>query len=227
MKGKSDKPRSGARFGDLLQSFTEKQLVWIGAVAMAYNEAEAQLHRCFGACIFPPIPFYELSSRMNGTEGICDVISMTAKRLNLPPNTLEAIQLAISSDGFLKLKSYRNAVIHSQLIDMNSAVAVLPGLRGKGQQEVLLTEEALRGLYARLAQLKGELLEVSFILDDAKLIWLKSFLTDQDKLRLEQNIHEATVRCLQHQSQRRSLPPLPNLPEPTQFHVLTPPKGSD
>ncbi|MGO9547186.1 MAG: hypothetical protein ACLPPF_20630 [Rhodomicrobium sp.] len=228
MKTKLNGPRSGLRKADILQAFSEKQLMWIGAVAMAYNDAEQEVHHAFGESLWFPANPKEISGRINGIDGLCGLIKAAAQSLNLPEDTMKAIDYAVSGEGFTQLKTYRDAVIHAHLFDEGTAVGVAPGGRGKAPNLVLLSEEALKGLYARLVYIACELRGIARAFAAAKEFRFGSQKADELRIKqLEQAIQDATALILRNQNPRRSLLPLPTLPEPTQHHFAVVHKKED
>lgn len=207
--------KSSAKFGDILQATTLEQRAWIGAVVLAYNEAEGALHKLAGSCLgYIGIgPTYTITARINGTEGLIAIIKQAVDGLKLSADLFNA---TLAEEGFGKLKPMRDAVIHAELFDTSTDIALAPGKRGE-RQEVLLSPDALEGLYKRLVFLAGELRHLELIINCAKalkLLPLFDALDDQRRLHNEQDIQDATTRCLSRQQQRRSLPPFPKFPEP-------------
>lgn len=221
MKSKHRKRSTGARFAGILQSFTSEQLKWIGAVAMAFNEAEAVMHRVFGACINFPENTEHISSRI-GIGNLPTLVMLVAPRFGLDDAVVKIIERTLVGEGFTQMKSWRDGVIHARLMDMSSGWANAPD---KGDySSVLLAEAALEGLYHRLAIVKDELDEIETILSAGRLLAVGRVKDDQHKVRLEESIRSATAQCLQHQKRRQSLPPLPKFPEEPDILQLTPHK---
>src|SRR3954462_6110254 len=110
------KPQSktGARFGDILEATSQDQRAWIGAVALAYNDAEDVLHRLAGACINFPGNSYSVTSRINGSDGIISVIYDALASIALPTGSVDIFKTTLSEEGFPFLKGLRDAVIHSR-----------------------------------------------------------------------------------------------------------------
>ncbi len=145
MKRKSE-AKVGARFGDILQATSIDQRAWIGAVALAYNDAEFALHRLTGACLITAMSTYSITSRINGTEGLIAIIRESVKGMALSPVVVNMFEVSIAEQGFPYLKGLRDSVEHSLLFDSGSGVAKAPGKRGKAPQDVLLSPEALAAL---------------------------------------------------------------------------------
>lgn len=221
MKSGKHKGIKGVRFGDILQSFTTNQLAWIGAVVMVFNEAEAKLHLVFGACIRYHGDPFQISSRFRGTEGLISVIKDALPRLGLTDEIIQTIDLTLTGEGFTQVRSYRGGVIHANLVDMSSGLSRAPGKDGK-RDAVLLSEEALEGLHERIAIITKELEQIHTIVSCSSRLIFGSVANDQHKARLEESVQAASARCVQHQNQRQSLPPLPVFPEAPDIYELEP-----
>ena len=222
MKRKSS-AGSGARLGDILEATTIEQRAWIGAVALAYNDAESVLHRVVGACFNCGGSFCAVTSRINGTDGLIEIILEAATSMGLPEATIKLFKGTLLENGFGYLKGLRDAVIHAQLFDSGSGLAVSQVKRGKSQNEVLLTPEALEGLYRRLVLVDRELLAIEMIVRcETAIRLLRAFgaLDDQRRQYNEQDIQDAVGRCQSHQRQRLTLPPFPEFPEPPEVDQL-------
>jgi hypothetical protein len=213
---------AGIRSNDILQNFSKDQLMWIGAVAMAYNDAEAALHRVCGAFIDFPGPSYSITGRINnGTDGLKAIISEAIKALPLPSGADHLFAVTVN-EGFSDLQSLRNAVIHGQLFDAHTGIAVKPGVKGK-TRDVLLSPEALRALYERLVILRHEIQHLEDVVVAARRLRKQPEPHDQHRLRLEQLIEDAMAQCLDHQRRRLSLAPFPAFPERPAIFELVPP----
>lgn len=122
-----------------------------------------------------------------------------------------------AQQGFVYLKTLRDAVIHARLFSSGLGIGEAPGKKGKRPEEVLLTPEALEGLYQRLAILSSELANLEKIIHCQKMIaysHLFGALDAQQKTENEQIIQAAADQCRSNQSRRLSLPPFPDFPDP-------------
>jgi hypothetical protein len=221
MKRKSE-TKSAARLGDILQATSIEQRAWLGAVALAYNDAEAGLHRVAGACFDYPGPNYSVTSRINGTDGLVAIIGGAVTAMGLPDPTKKLFSKTLAEEGFAFLKGLRDGAVHAELFDSGTGLGSAPGKRGKSRQDVLLTPPALEGLYRRLASVTRELGELETIIqcEKADRIWHKFAAHDQRREQNGQDIRDAIARCQSHQNQRRSLPPFPKFPNPPDVHQL-------
>lgn len=217
--------RTGARLGDILQATTIEQRAWIGAVALAYNDAEGLLHRLAGACFGMFGRPYSFTSRINGTDGLIAIIEETVASMGMADDILKLFRASLVEHGFAYLKGLRDAVIHARLFDSGIGIGEAPGKRGKRPEEVLLTPGALEGLYKRLAILCSEFGNLETILLCQKTIaysHLFGALDDQRKADNERDIQAATALCQSHQNRRLSLRPFPEFPAQPKIHQLLP-----
>lgn len=213
---------SGARFGDILEATSIEQRAWIGAVVLAYNDAESALHRLAGACLQYAGPYYSVTSRINGTDGLIAIIQEAVASIGMPQPTAELFNITIANEGFAFLKTLRDSVIHAELFDSGTGIGVSPGKRGK-RQDVVLTPEALEGLYHRLKILRSELSNLETVINcQSAILLLRAFDAhgDQRLADNEQDIQDAISLCKSHQSRRQSLLPFPKFPDPPKVHKL-------
>lgn len=212
MKTKVAVDRPGMRRIGVLESFTTNQLAWIGAIAMMYNDTETELNELFGVIVDFPGQAHELSSRINGTDGLCELIKLGVAALGFDDDFKKEVELTIGSDGFSQLKSWRDAVMHAKLFDMSTAVGIASARRGK-LNYVLLTEDALEGLYHRLFSVADEINEIREVVSNYKILKSDCSSDDQHREQLERAIRDGRARVRSHRSHRRSLPPMPTLPD--------------
>lgn len=216
------------RTADVKQNLTQEQLAAIGGVAIAWNEMELFIHFMLGYGLWMPWPLVlEVTTRINGIEGQIEIIRKLSE-LHEKMGTDKAVSEAVlkSLSGIKECKTYRDAVIHARVLDAPSGIGELIRKRGK-QEEVLLTVEALNGLYERMVLLRNEL--VSFVLIFQAIHRNRQVSQDggqPNKQSLAQAIQAYLSQVLQHQTQRLSLPPLPSFPAlpvmPEETEVLPP-----
>jgi hypothetical protein len=206
---------SGIRTGDLEQDLTPEQFGLIGRIAMAYNETELLVQIIYGIC-------YGVSSAISDefisrTNGLDSTVWLSRKAISefksLTPNTDEFEQ---SLTYFLELKKYRDAVIHSRMFHVPTGIG--KGSLQKGSRsEVLLTVEALKGLYDRFVHLRHELIQLMII-----LIYLYqvhavkkygALPPDQQKIFTEPTLRGALAQYQEHRAHRLALKPLPTFPD--------------
>jgi hypothetical protein len=188
-------------------NFTKDQLASIGAVAMAYNEAEQSLHYLTSRCFRSPFRPEHITSRINGSEGLVAIVREAALALRLPDDTNEVVIRAL--EAFMELKNYRDAVIHAKMANSLFGIGETQVKRGSRPDDVLLTVAALDNLYNRLSILDFELFLLEHIMMDAMVLNDISSPDDPKKQLLEQSIRAGTVQCQDHQRSRLALPPFP------------------
>jgi hypothetical protein len=144
---------------DVYKDLTQAQLAGIGAVALAWNDAEAMYDLLL--CVTLGLhhnSWRDVATRINGIDGKHAIIrrSITDRfGVSLVSNFIGAmIENTIGAVG--ELKGYRDAIIHSRVIDVRSSIGEAAGRQNK-IQEVLLTETALSGVYERMIILRREL----------------------------------------------------------------------
>jgi hypothetical protein len=115
--------------------------------------------------------------------------------------------------GFSEYKKYRDAMIHARVLDAPTAIALTSGGRGK-IEEVLLSVDALNGLYERLVLVRLELIEACNVV--IRLYTQQRFqplvrvivgalgaavykIADLPKSQIEQETQDAMARYREHQ----------------------------
>lgn len=233
------RPRVGPianRFGNIRKDYSSSQLAALGAVALAYNEAEVtiDLLMVYALDLFAGVA-PEITSRINGVDGKIEIAKVGMVALGASNEIMEALNETLGEAGFSKLKQYRDGVIHAHSIDVPSGIASTSIKRGKFY-EVLLNEKALNGLYNRLLLMRAELIElcnIAISLSITRKIGMLTFQTknvypqitavfDHTTAKNEQDTQAAMSRYRAHRNRRQSLPPLPEFPseqEWQEFHV--------
>lgn len=211
---------TGVSSSDVLINMSETQLALIGAVAMAYNLAESHLHEMVGSCLRYPGPSWDVVSRINGAEGMVQIIVSAVEHLNVPLETREAFEATLNDQGFLKLKGLRDVVVHARIFDAGTAVGHTPKRRGK-KEDILLTAEALGGLYLKLQHLGMEMFYLKCTIDCANRL-RQGPLKDEQRLRLEGSVREWTERAISLQTLRLSIPVSAKFPDPPHVHEFPP-----
>ena len=216
--------REVRRTGDVEKDFTKEQLAGIGRVTLAYNELELWIHLLFSATLGLDLDIgHHVSARVNGIDGIVEVIKTRLKHLNCPETLWHGICQVLGEQEFLLLKKYRDAIIHSRMQDAPAGIGVTPGRRGK-REEVLLTESALDGVYRRLVMMRREFPEISKIVitlrvfrDRSPSLFEMQFLSEDYKEQswqlLLEEVQTSWAQVQKHRKQRLALPPLPEFPE--------------
>lgn len=192
-----------------------EQLSGIGAVAIAWNIVEDIIQDMFNATTgLPHALWLEVSSRINGFDGIVEVIRIAARtRLRMTPDALEILSNSLGDAK--EYKSYRDAIIHAQVYNATLGVGITYQRRGRVIQ-VLLSEQALDGLYDRLVLMRDELMRMLQLAFSIGLYLRQLPITEEPdvpQLLSGQGAQSLIARSREHQNARRSLPPLPKFPE--------------
>jgi hypothetical protein len=201
-------------------NLSTQQLSYIGAIALLYNDVEALLDDMCATALGTRVPRDEVVSRINGVEGRLALLKQGARYCGFSDSEMSFLENVLGDSGFKLLKKWRDAVIHAQVLDAPKSVGKVNERQGR-VSEVLLSLEALKGLFARLDFMRIELRALKDAL--SKKITLMHertrewdyVLCDQDKARLESKIQHDWFQAQSHQIQRLSLPPIPEFPEDT------------
>jgi hypothetical protein len=215
LQRKSKGSRVARTTGDIKQDLTASQLAGIGAVAMAWNSVESFVDAVLLAALGLQARIgWDVIARVNAFDAKVALIKSVGKaRLGISEELCEDLWKALDDalGGAKELKGHRDAVIHSQLIDPGEAVGQV--IRRDREYDVLLSQEALDGLYDRLIRVRNELRTVCLIfliLDEA----VKGDAQADLKTLLRRPAVQAHVSQVQeHRKARLSLPPLPRFPE--------------
>jgi hypothetical protein len=201
--------------GDIKQDLKSAQLAGIGAVAMAWNSVESFVDEMLRACLGMQARIGErVLARINAFDAKIELIKAAATiRLGLSKEQCEDLlkSLDTAPANAKELKEYRDAVIHSQLIDVRSALGLL--IKRDAQYDVLLSQEALDGLYSRLISVKDELRAVCLILLTLNEAVKEDAQADLQTLLREPEVQGYVSQVREHRNARQSLPPLPKFPK--------------
>lgn len=211
MKRKWPEFAESHRGRDVRENFSPAQLEAIGAVTIAFNEAEIILDIVLGHSLdINAEMWFEISTRINGIDGKVAIIRKSSEIWGdvLNEEIFDLIENTLSS--FLECKTYRDAVIHARAFDTLGGIGELMRRHGKKEQ-VLLTAEALNGLYDRLIILRQELICIAMLFSNARFA---PYLAGLDRQQPAPKVQEYAARLQEYQNDRRSLPPLPAFPKP-------------
>src|SRR6266852_9288082 len=117
-------------------------------------------------------------------------------------------------DAVAEYKTYRDAIVHSLVFDIDKGIAQRIGSRAEIHQ-ILVTMEALSGLYERLILIQAELRQVDLLFrlaDEAGAAAIYRGAADPSQLRRERDVPTVTAQVQEHRNRRLSLPPLPEFP---------------
>jgi hypothetical protein len=210
---KSSKP--GRRVESIKKSYSKEQLSEIGAIAMTWNQLELQIDFLLLIVLKMPVGLWmPLVKRINGMDGKFAILRLRAEQSTiLTDDARECIKLSLA--GVSECKKYRDAIVHSLTFDVDKGIAQEIGRRAE-TQEVLVTMEALTGVYNRLEILLDELRYVDLLLrlgDEEGAATIYRDQPDPLKLRRERDVPIGIAQVREHQKRRQSLPPLPKFPE--------------
>jgi hypothetical protein len=200
-----------AKADDVRTDFSADQLAAIGALAMNYNELESELFALFNLSTGMDAKLQlEVFTRVNGTEGIIEIIKAGAAIVGLSNEDRTELADALGEGGFKLIKRYRDAVIHSRIYNAPLGVGIRADKRAS-LVEVLLTKDALEILSEYAVALRSQLREAALIFAAARE--LKKLGPDDP----EREPHDAlakhlSAQFLAHRHMRQSLRPLPEFP---------------
>jgi hypothetical protein len=219
-----------SRSGHVKADLSTNQLASIGAVAVAFNEAELLLDLMISVCLgFRSTNLAaDINSRINGADGKIEIIKSALAELGAPEAMRILLAEVLGKNGFGDLKAYRDAIIHARIIDSDLGIGLSVPKRGKFT-EILLTQEALDGVFDRLTLLREEL--IGLIQSMVPLVLL-SEQEQADRVtgglgglfaqgnppshkrkEVERRVEASMSLIREHQTRRLSLPPLPEFPE--------------
>jgi hypothetical protein len=210
LRRKAKSPRIGRTTGDIKRDLSKDQLAGIGAVAMAWNSAESFVDLLLTIALGLDT---SLASDLTDRVGAFDAKSVlinqaSVKRLRLDHELFDLTEtLGVAKE----CKTNRDGVIHAQLYNADKGLGIL--YKREGQYDVLLSQEALDSLYARLIAIRDELRIIVFILTTLNEALREDASADLERLQCEPAVQGYVSQLREHQKARRSLPPLPKFPE--------------
>jgi hypothetical protein len=230
--------RPSKRSGNIRDDLSESQLAGIGLITVAYNEVELLID------VMIPIAFgfdegmgQQITSRINGVDGKIEIIKSQYRVLGASREVLTSLSDTLGEAGFALLKKYRDGIIHARVLDAPLGIGHTIAKRGKFE-EILLTTDALEGVYKRLEILRWELIHLTMMMfplianRDARRAYSFMDKTKQEHTKisdaiLRKHIEQETLPYLSQYHERRrsrqSLPPLPGFPDESP----TPPPTAD
>jgi hypothetical protein len=157
MRKKRDKnaKKSDHRLGNIKEEVPEKQLSAIGALALAFNEVEANLDRLFFEVTgLDEHLQLEVSTRIGGIDGKLAIIKRGAEKIL---DNAEFVQLSemLGKGVFENLKIYRDCVIHARHLNVSTGVGVKVDRQAQ-VFDVLLSQNALDTAYILLAAQRSQ-----------------------------------------------------------------------
>jgi hypothetical protein len=207
---------SGVPVSDIRKDITQEQLAAIGAIALAYNYAENTIRRMVLPALRMPVELHrDVVSRINGADGLIEIVKLGAKSLRLSDTITDF--LAESLGVFKIHKKYREAVIHARILNKDAGIGELVESRGV-HSEVLLTADALNACYDHISALRPELSALLLVMIEA--LNLTETADDPEKSQLAAKIQGHFAQAQKHRTRRLSLPPIPGFPDAAELHVL-------
>ncbi len=207
--------KPGRRVQDIKKAYTEKQLIEIAAIALTWNQVDAQVdYLLLVALRLPPSLYLDITKRINGMDGKIQILRLRSEQAQILTKEAKAC-VKLSLDAVEEYKKYRDAIVHSITFDVDRGIAQRIGSRAEIHQ-ILVTIDALSGLYQRLAILQDELQNVGLLYRvadeiDASIIYPAE--RDPFQARRTRDVPVAISLVQEYQNCRRSLPPLPEFPE--------------
>jgi hypothetical protein len=191
---------------EFIRDVSQDRLALFGAVSLIWNDLEGALDATIGAALDLPEPLWaQITSRINGFDGKCEILVEAARLLHKMPD--EHIDLIVDTLGAAKAhKSYRDGIVHAKILDPDADTA--PTFERRGSVgEVFVTKEAMQNLYERIGWIRSEIEAVLFMF--VALHDLREAETEDEILQVEQQLKVWNPRLLDRQAQRKALPPLP------------------
>jgi hypothetical protein len=200
--------------GDLKKDLGQEKLAAIGAIAMAYNKVEDQIDGLFGiATKLDGQMLLEVGTKIGSGDKV-QIINCAANLFGMDEEDKNCLTDALNE--FMRLKRYRDAVIHSRLINAPIGIGITFNRQAK-INEVLLSEKALDSLYNHLFALVHELQCDASVLIPAIEISAR-VVGDPDRSEYEAAKPQNSTRLRRCCHKRKSLPPIPDFPSEAGFY---------
>jgi hypothetical protein len=208
----------GARPGriehDIKKALTTEQLAEIGAISLKFNQIESLVEFILLVILdLPPLLAWDVIRRINGMDAKLSILRRYYEANKILTEEAKAC-LKITLDGVADYKKYRDLIIHCVPYDIDKGIGQHLTTKAEPVQ-ILLTKDALGGLYERLCILNDELIHADLLFrlgsaDGAKAIYPRA--ADPSQLRRERDVPAVLSLVRPHQTRRLSLPPLPEFP---------------
>jgi len=201
---------------DIKKVYTQEQLAEIGAIALTWNVIEINIDFVLLTALSYPISVWvEIAKSIGSLDRKIAILRLYTERNSILTDEAKRA-LKDSFDAILELKDYRNLIVHSVPFNVDQGIASVMGKSAKATQ-VLITNEALQGLQARIQLLLAEIPHVDLLLrlgdyQGAKAVYRT--LTDPAGIRRTRDVPLQMANLIQQQNKRKALPPLPEFPDP-------------
>jgi hypothetical protein len=204
------------RVVDIKVEMSEKHLAAMGALVLAFNEAEAALDRLFFVVTqLPEAVQIEISTRIGNAEKT-NIIKKGCAEF-FAQSELEQLQEVLGEGMFGTLKDYRDGVVHARHINAITGIGVKLD-RSATVFNYLVRRDALDAAYDLLVVIRRELDEAIQLVEGAKAMKLLA-PPDSNRLQLEAELMASRSRFGQCQKERRALPKIPEFPSEEELRV--------
>jgi len=198
-----------ARTRDVKQDFSKDQLAAIGAVALAFNDLQADMEALLQVVVRMPGPlFLQICSRIHGLDGKIAIINTVIDDAIIAKKEQDELKSTVGI--FADFKINRDAIIHARI--WNAALGIGWNSERRAQEfEVLLEANALNIFYDHIVWLQKAFSLIGNLL--GSVLSLNALaLGDQNRPSFEEEIRDRWAQFQAHRSRRRSLKPMPKFP---------------
>jgi hypothetical protein len=205
------------RVVDIKNEIPESQLAAIGAMALAFNEAEAALDRLFFVVTgLTEALQLEISTRIGGLDGKIEIIKKGAVQFLDEPN-LRLLQELLGDGAFGRLKDYRDGAIHVRHLNPSTGIGVKVDRKAQ-VFDYLVSEKVLNIAYNLLVAVQKELDEVVILAQGMKALKLLA-AGDPNRAPLEAKITICHFQFQLYHNERLALPQLPEFPSESELRA--------
>jgi hypothetical protein len=218
MKRPYTKNRATKTTPDVTKTLSKQQFLALGKVAHFYNYCEVAIDRMFGPMVgIVPTMRREVVARINGIEGKIELIKIGAANLKLPEDIRLFLAVSLGDGGFMKLKHFRDAVVHARVVHIQRGIGERTERRGR-HFEVLLTSKALNGLARHLVEMAYELDGLMHVGLYGRAV--ANAPRGPKAKQFERAFQDGFAQAQLRRTRRLSLPPLPEFPtEPEEIQA--------
>jgi hypothetical protein len=197
---------------NIKKAYSAEQLQEIGAIAITWNQLEWQVDFLLLIALDMPMGLWlPVAKRINGMDGKLQILRLRANQSeDLNDEGKDCVNQSL--DAVAEYKTYRDAVVHSTPFNIEKGIAQQIGRRAE-TREILVTMNALTGLYERLIILQDELRDIDLLFRFVRAPeTISPVKRDPSQSPEEQVLQALTAQVRRHQNRRQSLPPLPEFP---------------
>ncbi len=200
---------------DIKQDLTPEQLAGIGAASLAFNAAERILDKAIAVSMGLTNSTEDFTvAKIGGVDDKVKLLKIIfedfSKKLGLDLESVSSVHNTLNE--LLILKDFRNGAIHVTHIDTGLNVGIVRNRDGKTSR-VLLTVQALDGLYERLVYIYYELDSLCgmFALESPKMQGWRATI-DPMRMEAEPSYQQWLRKLKDNQNRRKALPLMPEVP---------------